>query len=85
MGRESVLSPSQRGADLPKEKSPALVPNWSALMQIRTPYPHSLAQIRMEPLWLVGEDANEGIAAQPLLDRKSLNPFGQLFIFGALV
>lgn len=39
--REDVL-PKPEGADLYTEKSPPLIPDWSVLMHMRTPNPHSL-------------------------------------------
>lgn len=39
----------------------------------------------MELLWLVGEDANEDIAAQLQLDGESLSFVGWSLILGALL
>ena len=40
----------QRGADLYREKSLTLVPNWSILMQRKIPNPHSLVQKELSQL-----------------------------------
>ena len=39
---EGKQTQSQRGADFHRQKSPPLGPDWSDLMQMRTPNPHSL-------------------------------------------
>ena len=41
-GKRKCTSRSQRVTDLCGQKFPFLVPDWSVLMQIRTPNPHSL-------------------------------------------
>ena len=38
--KEKVCSQSQRRAGLSGQKFPLLVPNWSVLMEVRTPNPH---------------------------------------------
>lgn len=76
---------NQREADLYREKSLLLVPDWFILIQIRTPNPNNLISPKSTVLFdqsggtligLVGEDANDDIAAQFCLDRESFCPIG---------
>lgn len=80
-----VHSLIQRGADYYTKKSPSLVLDWSILMQMRTPNPHSLigpkstvliSQNGTALVSLVNGDANEDIAPQFQLDGESFSPIG---------
>ena len=69
-GKGKVHSQSQTGADLYRQKSPPLVPDWSILMQMRKPNSWNLVQkalswlVKMGALWLVREDVDGDIAVQ---------------------
>lgn len=78
-----MRSDKQREADLYKEKSQSLVPDWFILTQIRTPNPNNLISPKSTVLIdqsggtliaLVLEDANDDTAAKFCLDRASLCP-----------
>lgn len=71
---------SHRVADVFRKKSLPLVPDWSILMKMRTPNPHSLINPKItaclsgiELLWLVVGNDNGDISAEILLDKGPLS------------
>lgn len=73
------------------EECPSPVPDEFISMQMSIPNPYSLIGpnstilISWNAAILIGDDANDDIAVQLLLDRGSLSPTGQILILGTLL